>query len=128
MKNFIIYDISGTILRAGTVPDFAFSAQKLKDTEYLIEGICDGQNDTIDITTKQIIPGGRIPDPVDMDYRKARRDAYPYMFDQLDMLWHGMHTGQTPKVEPFYSRLKVVKDSYPKDNSVVPGSVIIYTT
>jgi hypothetical protein len=43
------------------------------------------------------------------------------------MLWHAMDDHHLPRVEPFYSRIKAVKDAYPKDNSVVPGSVVIYT-
>ena len=42
------------------------------------------------------------------------------------MLWHAMDRQEIARAEPFYSRLKAVKDAYPKDNSVVPGSVLIY--
>lgn len=52
------------------------------------------------------------------DYKQLRADSYPKLADQLDMLWHAMDSGQTPKVEPFYSEIKAVKDKFPK----VPGT------
>jgi hypothetical protein len=60
-----------------------------------------------------------------MSYQKARADSYPAVQEQLDMLWHAMDTGETPKIEPFYSTIKAVKQAYPSDNSVIPGSVQI---
>jgi hypothetical protein len=60
-----------------------------------------------------------------MDYRQARADSYPAVQEQLDMLWHAMDAGQTPKIEPFYTTIKAVKLAYPNDNSVIPGSVQI---
>jgi hypothetical protein len=48
------------------------------------------------------------------DYSKKRQEAYPTAEEQLDMLWHAMHTGGAVKVEPFYSSIKSVKDNYPK--------------
>lgn len=48
------------------------------------------------------------------DYTKKRIEAYPGIEDQLDMLWHSMDIGDLPKAEPFYSKIKAVKDSYPK--------------
>lgn len=48
------------------------------------------------------------------DYSKMRREAYPSYADQLDALWHAMNNGETPKLEPFYSMIKEVKDKYPK--------------
>ena len=49
------------------------------------------------------------------DYRKLRRQDYPKIGDQLDALWHSMNNGDTPKIEPFYSMIKAVKDKYPKE-------------
>jgi len=51
------------------------------------------------------------------DYRKLRRDAYPTVGEQLDALWHSMDKEESPKVEPFYSMIKAVKDKYPKEVS-----------
>ena len=47
-------------------------------------------------------------------YAEERFKAYPYLGDQLDMLWHGMDDGILPKVEPFYTAIKNVKEQYPK--------------
>lgn len=52
-------------------------------------------------------------------YKKYRAQNYPPIEDQLDMLWHGMHEGTLPKAEPFYSTIKRIKETYPKDG-VVP--------
>ncbi len=43
-----------------------------------------------------------------------RAAAYPPVTEQLDMLWHAMNSGDTPKIEPFYSTIKQVKTTYPK--------------
>ena len=51
------------------------------------------------------------------DYRKARAAAYPSMADQLDALWHAMDSETTPKIEPFYSQIKLIKDKFPKPQS-----------
>jgi hypothetical protein len=48
------------------------------------------------------------------DHQEVRAAAYPSVEDQLDMLWHAMDQGTAPKVEPFYSRIKEVKEYYPK--------------
>ena len=47
-------------------------------------------------------------------YSERRRAEYPQITDQLDALWHAMDQGTLPKVEPFYSQIKTVKDRYPK--------------
>lgn len=49
------------------------------------------------------------------DYRKLRKLEYPNVADQLDMLWHAMNDQKIPKSEPFYSKIKAVKDKYPKE-------------
>ena len=123
--NFIIYDSEGKILRTGSCPEEDFYNQQ-QPGEFIIEGIADIAKDAVDPITKQVIAGGKPPDPIDMDYRLARFNAYPSIGEQLDMLWHAMHTNQIPKAEPFYSTLKAVKLSYPSDNSVVPGSEEIF--
>lgn len=45
---------------------------------------------------------------------EARRKAYPSLGDQMDMLWHAMDDNVIPRVEPFYSQIKAVKDANPK--------------
>jgi hypothetical protein len=49
------------------------------------------------------------------DYRKLRKAEYPQLSEQLDMLWHSMDAGEIVKSEPFYSKIKAVKDKFPKD-------------
>jgi len=48
------------------------------------------------------------------DYAQRRAGEYPSLEEQMDMLWHGMHDGAIAKVEPFYSRIALVKERYPK--------------
>ena len=50
----------------------------------------------------------------DTNYVENRQAAYPSYGEQFDMLWHAMNSGQTPKVEPFYSQIKRIKDQFPK--------------
>lgn len=47
------------------------------------------------------------------DARAARRNAYPAIGDQLDMIYKAMDTGVLPKVPDFYSAIKAVKDEFP---------------
>lgn len=44
----------------------------------------------------------------------SRQRAYPSIGDQLDMIWHAMDDNIIPRVEPFYSQIKAVKDQFPK--------------
>jgi hypothetical protein len=46
-----------------------------------------------------------------------RRRNYPSIPDQLDALWHAMNNGTMPKAEPFYSKIKAVKDRFPKPSN-----------
>lgn len=125
MKHYTVYNAVGEILRAGQVPDEAFELQRGPD-EFILEGPSDPAADMIDVEHGVVLPGARPPEPMDMDYRRARLDAYPALHEQMDMLWHAMDEDALPRVEPFYSRILAVKEAYPKDNSVVPGSVVIY--
>lgn len=47
-------------------------------------------------------------------YDLARVRAYPSLGDQMDMLWHAMNNNVIPRVEPFYSQIKAVKEQFPK--------------
>lgn len=53
-------------------------------------------------------------EPAPKSYQELRQAAYPSMGDQLDMFWHAMNNGQIPRIEPFYSEIKGVKDQFPK--------------
>lgn len=47
------------------------------------------------------------------DARQARREAYPAIGDQLDMLYKAMDAGVLPKVPDFYNSIKAVKTQFP---------------
>lgn len=47
-------------------------------------------------------------------YVAERLLAYPPIGDQLDDFWHAMDDNLIPRIEPFYSQVKAVKDKYPK--------------
>jgi hypothetical protein len=125
MKHFTVYNETGEILRSGICQADMVEAQAAPG-EHVIEAESDVEQDVIDPVLKKVVKGGKPPPPIDMDYRKARLEQYPPVNEQLDMLWHAMDTGVLPKIEPMYSRIKAVKAAYPKDNSVVPGSVVVY--
>ena len=60
------------------------------------------------------------------DYVKARKAAYPSVEDQLGMLWQAMEDNQTPRLEPFYSTIKAIKDANPKMPSIgTTGNLIL---
>jgi hypothetical protein len=50
-------------------------------------------------------------------YTAERQSAYPAIGDQLDNFWHAMNSGVLPKIEPFFSSVKAVKDKYPKPSA-----------
>lgn len=47
-------------------------------------------------------------------YDELRRMYYPTLGDQLDSLWHAMDQNVLPRIEPFYTDIKTVKQQYPK--------------
>lgn len=53
------------------------------------------------------------PVKLKQDARQNRRNEYPAMGDQLDMLFKAMDAGILPKVDSFYDAIKAVKDKYP---------------
>lgn len=59
-----------------------------------------------------------VPYEPEKTYDQQRQMLYPSVEDQMDMLWHAMDTDQTPKLEPFYSSIKAIKDAYPKMSEV----------
>ena len=56
-------------------------------------------------------------EPEQSAYADQRRNAYPEIGDQLDMLWHSID--QNPKLKSeyfeFYEAIKAVKVKYPKN-------------
>jgi hypothetical protein len=49
-----------------------------------------------------------------LEYQRKRKEKYPPLEEQLDMLWHSMNENENIKLEPFYSTIKEIKDNYPK--------------
>ena len=49
-----------------------------------------------------------------IQYQKDRKEQYPDIGDQLDMLWHAIDSGTLDKTSDFYTTLKEVKDNNPK--------------
>lgn len=58
----------------------------------------------------QLVPVGEMMP----EWQIQRMKAYPSYGDQFDMLWHAMDDGIIPKIEPFYTERKNVKEQYPK--------------
>jgi len=68
-------------------------------------------------TTEWIYNGKEVESPkkeINISYEIHRRFNYPLIQEQLDMLWHGMNTDETKRIEPFYTSIKKIKEKYPK--------------
>lgn len=52
------------------------------------------------------------------DYQKPRRDNFPFVGDQLDMIWHAIDADADLKTKfaAFYTAIKDIKDKYPKSS------------
>ena len=48
------------------------------------------------------------------NYIIYRKENYPRLQEQLDMLWHAIDEGRLDKTSDFYLTLKDVKDRFPK--------------
>ena len=53
------------------------------------------------------------------EYEEKRRDQYPPITEQLDMLWHAMDQGEIAKATVWYDAVKEVKDANPKPAEVL---------
>jgi len=49
-----------------------------------------------------------------IQYQSDRKEQYPDIGDQLDMLWHAIDSGTLDQTSEFYTTLKEVKDNNPK--------------
>jgi hypothetical protein len=49
-----------------------------------------------------------------VEYQHNRREQYPDIGDQLDMLWHAIDSESLDKTSEFYLCIKSVKDNNPK--------------
>ena len=48
------------------------------------------------------------------NYDIQREASYPALKEQFDLLWHAIDAGTLDKTSDFYTKLKAVKDKYPK--------------
>ena len=50
------------------------------------------------------------------DYAEPRRNEYPFVGDQLDMLWHAIEADPSLQTTfaAFYNAIKAIKDKHPK--------------
>lgn len=125
MKNFTIYNAVGEILRTGIVPDTDYDLQILNSEEYIIEESADPEKDLVDPQTKKILRNSVQKKEKVLTYADKRAPLYPSITEQLDMLWRAMDKGILPKDNEFYSTIKLIKDQYPKDTTVLPINPII---
>lgn len=52
----------------------------------------------------------------ELQWEKNRRDNYPALAEQFDKLWHDINNGTLDNTGEFFTALKNVKDTYPKEN------------
>ena len=130
---FTVYNSSGVILRTGKCDEsFILLQCEPSRGEFVIPDQSDPTQDAVDVVIKKIIPGGKVIAPISTAvalpaddasayaYRIARKSIYPSINEQLDMLWHSMDTGDTPKSQPFYDVISAIKTANPKpDNSTI---------
>ncbi len=48
------------------------------------------------------------------EYKNTRKQKYPPIEEQIDMLWHSIDEGKLDKESDFYKAIKTVKDEFPK--------------
>jgi len=89
-------------------PNFVSSVTSLKDN-FTNDGSEDAER--VIYILERIIEQHPI---VYADWERWRKEEYPNIGDQLDMLWHAMDSGALPKVDSFYNSIKDIKDKYPK--------------
>ena len=48
------------------------------------------------------------------EYKNTRKQKYPSIEEQIDLLWHSIDKGTLDKESDFYKAIKTVKDKFPK--------------
>ena len=118
MSKYVIHDAAGNILRTIDCQPEHVAAQ-LQQGEQLFEGEAE-PHDRIDVEESTVIrrtaPATTpiISRPEPLPYVTARKKAYPSIQSQLDTFWHAMDAGDFPRLEPWFSQIKAVKDTFPK--------------
>lgn len=116
MTPYVIVNSDNVVVASGVVQDGNIDLVEVPQGCALHTGI----SATIGMT-KQVLVNGAVVDTqeplIPVTYQRQRMTAYPSTGDQMDMLWHAMHRGDMPKVEPFYSQILAVKQQYPKPSN-----------
>ena len=99
MGKFYIYDSNNILHSEGSCPD---GDENLQSYDGLLVGLGE--------VPKSITYPPEPTKPVDY----LRKQDYPPVGDQLDMLWHAMDNGTLTKVPEFYNAIKEVKNRHPK--------------
>lgn len=116
MKQKIFYDqASGRVLCSYAGTDDFLESQVAPENS-----LCAYVNEDQLVTSDWLYSSGQLsysPRVLEKGYAALRQEAYPAIGVQLDMFWHAMNDGQIPKIEPFYSEIKAIKEKYPKPSS-----------
>ena len=83
------------------------------------EGHCPDGMETLQLHSDLNLGLGEVPNTMSyaseaISVNILRKQAYPGIGEQLDMIWHAMDNGTLPKVPDFYNTIKAVKTSIPK--------------
>lgn len=121
MRHYVFYDASGNITGTCATTDTTAVVEP-NPGEFVLEvdAPVDQDRDVVDVLAAAVLRGVKpaVTEQAD-DYARVRRNMYPSVEDQLDMLWHAMDENQMVRIEPFYSAIKAVKDAVPKDTEYV---------
>ena len=109
MKQFIIYNSDGDILRTGTCPDNMFDLQA-NDGEYVIEGVADDE-------TKRISNGGIVDKPIQVTYIsideiRVERDTLIAKTDWTQLPDAPLTTAQKTKYKAYRTALRDLPQKY----------------
>lgn len=78
------------------------------------------ENETPPVDWEEVVlPEDHRPDPnFEMPYGAKRQNAYPYVGDQLDMLYHDINNGvfgEAAKDSNWYKTITSIKQQFPKN-------------
>lgn len=84
--------------------------------DYFLEAD-DKEQFIIDKTVEWNLPDGDLPKILELLCKDKKRNDYPKIEDQLDLLWHDIDNGilgESAKDSLWYNSIKVTKQKYPK--------------
>jgi hypothetical protein len=104
--------IEKAIFKINSVAEFSINADDINQITWL--------NGTTPISKADIEAkmNEMANEPEQSQYAQQRRNAYPEIGDQLDMLWHSIDKDPDLKTKyfDFYETIKAVKVKYPKND------------